>query len=84
MAWDAKKHKVIASKRVKTDDVTVIVELYSYDKGPVKLGFRQEIEKKNGDKVIAPLKGLDVAVGLKVAIAAKKLCKAHIEGSEEI
>jgi hypothetical protein len=78
-AWDAKKHKVIASKKVKDDDGhVVIVEIFSYDKGAEKVGLRSEIEKKAGDPIVIPFKSATPEHMLKIARATVKLCKTHL------
>ena len=79
MAWDEKKHKVLKSKKVKTEDgMVLIVEIFSYDKGSEKVGFRQVLEKKNGDMMIVPMKSQPPEVMLKIARATVKLCKEHL------
>jgi hypothetical protein len=82
-AWDLKKHKVLASKKYKHEDQTVIVELYSYDKADPKIALRGEIEKKDGSKVITPVKGMTPELALKVGIGMKKMAKAYLDPAED-
>lgn len=77
MAWDKSKHKVLASKRVKLGDELVIVEIYSYNKGPDSIGLRTETTIK-GEMRVINASGFSPEMGVKVGIALKKLCKEHL------
>jgi hypothetical protein len=78
MAWDPEKNKVLKSKKVVVGEDTLIIEMFSYDKGPKKIGFRQEIEtKKDGKKVVA-MHNFTPEQGLKLAISLKKMCKEEL------
>lgn len=76
--WDIAKHKVLKSKTVVVDGTTLIVEMFSYDKGPKKFAFRQEVEtKKDGKKVVA-LSNFTPEQGLKLSVVLKKMCKEEL------
>jgi len=76
MAWDPKKHKVIASKEVTVDDSTIIIEIYSYNGGDPKLSFKTKIVKKDKSEMILPLKGgMDLKLGRRVCKEAIRMLK---------
>lgn len=77
-AWDIKKHKVLKSKRVEIDGDTFIVETFSYDKGPKKLAFRQEVETKKEGTQLRPVPNFTPEQGLKLGRALVKACKEHL------
>jgi len=76
MAWDKSKHKVIASKSVKTDNGKIIVEAYSYDKGEPRIGLKQIIVKADKSEIFTPLKGMTYEVATKVFRVGRKLMAA--------
>lgn len=74
MAWDESKHKVIKRVKVKHED-GIYLELFSYDKGPKKIGFRQEIETKSGDKKMVTFSNPTPEQALNIGRALVKFSK---------
>ena len=79
MSWDKSKHKVLASKKVKTDNGKILIEAYSYDKGEPRIGLKQIIVKADKSEIFTPLKGMTYEVAAKVFRVGKKLM-AELEG----
>jgi hypothetical protein len=75
MAWDESKNKVIQTKKIKgPNGEALYLELFSYNKGPQKIGLRHEVEIK-GKKELRPLPNFTPEQGLKISIGLKKFCK---------
>jgi hypothetical protein len=82
MAWDEKKNKVIAEKKLVDGDSRVIfVQVTSYNGGPVRLSSYQITTDKKGKEWTSHVKPMDPPLAKKFAIAMKKFAIELLENT---